>query len=484
MDTTSAIVHPEPTHVIVYETPDIYTVEPTTITVTAVETLCATDLDDSKDGCQTLTPGTYSAPEHTVTITETSQTYICPYTVVEPKPTDVKHESATPEPTHVIVYETPDVYTVEPTTITVTAVETLCAKETEHSDDGCQTLTPGTYGAPEHTVTITETSQTYICPYTLVHPKPTEQPEPTSVHEPEPKPTKHFKPEHKQVTPSKPEEPKKEEKPKGSGHADIQPNGKRWAMTYTPYTRDGQCKSSGEVDTDISAIASKGFTAVRLYATDCDALENIGNACAKYSVRMIIGVFIDAAGISASGEQVEQIMSWGRWDMVEMFVIGNEAVFNGYCSAAELAGFISEVKSRARSAGYDGPCTTAETINVLEADGATICDVVDVFGANLHPFFNPEVTAEQAGSFVEKQMEIISSLCPNKEAYNLECGWPSAGNPNGAAVPGAENQKKAVFDVLERMGEKTCILSFDNDDWKDAGEFGVENHYGTINIFT
>ena len=389
---------------------------------------------------------------------------------------------------------------MEPTTITVTAVETLCATDLDDSKDGCQTLTPGTYGAPEHTVTITETSQTYICPYTIVHPEPTEHPETTSVHEPKPEstehpettsvheskpePTKHVETEHKQVIPSKPEERKKEDKPEGSGHAEIQPKGNRWAITYTPYTRDGQCKSSGEVDTDISKIASKGFTAVRLYATDCDALENIGNACEKHSVKMIIGVFIDAAGISASGEQVEQIMSWGRWEMVEMFVIGNEAVFNGYCSASELAGFISEVKTRARSAGYDGPCTTAETINVLEADGATICDVVDVFGANLHPFFNPEVTADQAGSFVEKQMEIVSSLCPNKDAYNLECGWPSAGNPNGAAMPGAENQKKAVLDVMSRMGDKTVILSFDNDDWKDAGEFGVENHYGSINVFT
>ena len=424
--------------------------------------------------------------------------------VVPVSPThEVVHEIPSPEPTHVVVYETPDIYTVEPTTITVTAVETLCPNDVDDTKDGCQTLTPGTYGAPEHTVTITKTSQTYICPYTVVEPSPTEvkheeptehvEPAPAPEEpkdepkeelkeepkpaEPKPEPVKQLEPVNKQVVSEKPEEPK------GSGHAGISPNGKRWAMTYTPYTRDGQCKSSGEVDSDISKIASKGFTAVRLYATDCDALENIGNACEKHSVKMIIGVFIDSAGISAAGEQVEQIMSWGRWEMVEMFVIGNEAVFNGFCSASELAGFIAQVKSRARSAGYDGPCTTAETLNVLEVDGATLCEAVDVFGANLHPFFNPEVTADQAGSFIERQMEIVSSLCPDKEVFNLECGWPSAGNANGAAEPGADNQKTAVLDVLERLGEKTVFLSFDNDDWKDPGEFGVENHYGCIDVF-
>ena len=423
--------------------------------------------------------------------------HVSPSPVAPAETHEVVHEEPSVS-SHVVVYETPDIYTVEPTTITVTAVETLCPGDLDDTHEGCQTLTPGTYGAPEHTVTITQTSQTYICPYTIVEPakheEPTEHPAPAPVvveHPEEPKeepkpvepkpvePVKPFEPEHKQLVAEKPEEPKE---PTGTSHAEISPNGKKWAITYTPYTRSGECKSSGEVDSDISTISGKGFTAVRLYATDCDALQNIGNACEKHGVKMIIGVFIDAAGISAAGEQVEQIMSWGRWEMVEMFVIGNEAVFNGYCSASELAGFIKQVKARARSAGYDGPCTTAETLNVLENDGATLCEVVDVFGANLHPFFNPEVTADEAGAFVEKQMEIVASLCPNKEVYNLECGWPSAGNANGAAVPGAENQKKAVMDVMTRKGERTVLFSFDNDDWKDDGEFGVEKHYGLINV--
>ena len=453
------VAAPPPSHAIVYDVPDIYTVAPTTITVTATEVICP----EEPDSCQTLTPAVYAAPEHTVTITKTSQTYVCPYTPV--------HEEA-PVDTGASV-EAPIEHVEE------APVEHVEEAPVEHVEEPVEHVEEAPAPVEEH---VEEPDVVHV---EEVAEEPEEPKEPVAVYE-EPKaetPKVETEPEivHVQTEPQ-PEPVKEEEKPEESHesgkHAEIKPNGNRWAMTYTPYTKDGQCSTAEQVDSEISVIASKGFTAVRLYATDCDALKSIGDACEKHGLKMIIGVFIDSAGIGAAGEQVEQIMSWGQWHLVEMFVIGNEALFNGYCTAGELAAFIKEVKQKARSAGYNGPCTTAETLNVLESDGATLCDAIDVLGANLHPFFNPSVSAEDAGDFVQSQIEIARGICPGKEPYNLECGWPNNGNANGAAVPGRAEQRRAINDILDKIGQITVVLSCRDDDWKGDGAHGVESHWG------
>ncbi|KAF2093135.1 glycoside hydrolase [Rhizodiscina lignyota] len=257
-------------------------------------------------------------------------------------------------------------------------------------------------------------------------------------------------------------------------------------MSYTPYTTTGACKTADEVNSDIAQIASIGFSSVRLYATDCSGLPNVGGACKNHGLKLIAGIFIDESGISKASEQVSDITSWGNqgnWDTIEMIVIGNEAIFNNYCTAEELAGFITSTKETLKSAGYTGPCTTTEPLGTLMANKGAICGVVDVVAANIQPFFNAAVSASDAGSFVASQLELTGEQCPGKTAYNLECGWPSNGSPNGEAVPGPEQQKEAIGGVLgSSAASHTVIFSFENDAWKGSGDYGVEPYFGCADI--
>lgn len=258
-------------------------------------------------------------------------------------------------------------------------------------------------------------------------------------------------------------------------------------MTYTPYSSSGGCKSADDVSKDIAGIKSKGFTTVRLYATDCSGIENIGAACKEQGLNMILGVYIDSEGISKAREQVSTITTWGKtngWGKVEMVVVGNEAVFNNYCTASELAEFIQEVKSSFKAAGYTGPCTTTEPLNIIQENADTICGACDVIGANIHPFFNTAIDASGAGDFVSSQLALVKSVCGgSKEAYNLETGWPSAGDANGAAVPGVSQQKTAVDGIIASAGSKSAIFSYENDSWKSPGNLGVEQYWGCADIF-
>ena len=267
----------------------------------------------------------------------------------------------------------------------------------------------------------------------------------------------------------------------------ITPNGDKWAFCYTPYANDGQCKTADAVAKDVASIKAKGFTSVRLYATDCDGPQNVGKAAAEHGLRLILGIWVDASGIGANTDkQIETLTQWGKdqWDLVEMVVAGNEAMFYGYTNAEGLAAFVNDVRSKFRAAGFNGPVGTSEVPGSFIDNAAVLCPAVDYAGANIHPFFTATVSADGAGDFVAKVLDNVAAACNHeKEAYNLESGWPSLGSPNGMAIPGAEDQKVAIKSIMEKAGGKTAVFSYENDAWKAPGQFGVEQHWGCADLF-
>lgn len=199
-----------------------------------------------------------------------------------------------------------------------------------------------------------------------------------------------------------------------------------------------------------------------------------------------MGIYIDDTGVTGSAaSQVTAIASWAKWDLVDMFVVGNEAVFNGYCTASELVSFIQSTKSTFNAAGYTGTYTTAEPLNIVYelVDTAGFCDSIDFVGGNYHPFFNSDVEASGAGAFVSAQLAIADGLCSGKTGINLETGWPSEGSCNGVACPSVANQKIAVDSIVSQAGANSVVFSYQNDLWKALGEFDCEQSWGLINLF-
>jgi len=238
---------------------------------------------------------------------------------------------------------------------------------------------------------------------------------------------------------------------------------------------------------DIAAIAASGYSSVRIYASVCSGLVNVGAACEAHGLKMIIGVFIDETGIgggSGAAEDVTAILAWGKWSLVELIVIGNEAVFNNYCSASELAGFISSTKSSFKSAGYSGPCTTTEPLDVLQANTGALCEVLDLVGCNIHPYFNGAVLPSDAGKFVKGQLDLVDALCAGKTGITLETGWPHSGNPNGVSIPSTANQLAALESIAEVVGGKSVVLSYFDDSWKmsNPGACNCEPYFGISEI--
>ncbi|KAF9633389.1 Glycoside hydrolase subgroup catalytic core [Lasiodiplodia theobromae] len=479
---------PAPTPVVTtYATPGTYTIPATTITVHDTTTVCGATTTS-------LTPGvnTYGG---VITSVVTATTITCPYATVETA------ESTTTSVIRTTTYTCPagGEYTIVPPYTTSVPEGTVTHFPTP------ATYTPGTYTAPEQTVTITKTNDVYVCPAaTPLGGAPSGSSPatatPTSVVDgvvgnPSSTPAPASSTPAGAVgtpsasTPAASSTPASSTPVKGAGG--FTHNGNQWAMTYTPYSSDGSCRDASGVLSDLKDIKSKGFTTIRLYATDCNGLKTVGDACEEVGLRMIIGIFVKETGLSGSdvSEQVTDIIEWGtsgKWSLVDLVVVGNEAVFNGYCTASELASFISSFKSKITSAGLSlTKITTTETLNILQgSDFSALCDVIDVIGVNVQPYFNSECTADKAGDFVVSQMELAKKACPNiPDVLNLESGWPHQGSANGAASASGDEQATAIKSIIEKAGTNSVIFSYGDDGWKSAGQFGVEQYFGCASQF-
>lgn len=266
-------------------------------------------------------------------------------------------------------------------------------------------------------------------------------------------------------------------------------NTSQWAITYTPYNDDETCKSPAQINTDIATIAAKGFTTLRLHATDCSALPHIGTTALTNNLTLILGIHIDDnPALTTANAQLFDIISWATtnanaWYGVEMLVVGNEAIFNADITAPSLSTYLNHTRAQLRAAGYTGPVTKTEPVAIIAEHAPLLCAAIDIAAANIQPFFHAEISAETAGVYVAEQLDVLEGVCAGLEAVNLETGWPRRGRRNGVAVPGVEEQGVAMRGILGGSGGRSVVLGFGDDGWKDEGEFGVEGSWGCGHLF-
>jgi len=491
--------------VVTYPQPGTYTIPAKTKVITATETAVYPETT-------VLVPGKTETYGGITTVVETETVVTCPYVAVETS------GGVTLSKVYETVYECPTAgtYTI--------GAHTTVPTETTTIEYGVPTeYAPGTYVQPEITTTITKTDVVVTCPYETIHPTPVyEEPKETPVYEKpaveEPVYTPKETPVKPKETPVKPKEtpvytpketpvktpeydetvkkePKEEptytpkpttaqKKPTKSAEVPKKTatpktptggSGKYWAITYSPFSDDHGCKSAEDIASDIADIASKGFSNVRIYSTECYGLKNIGKACRENGIGMIVGLFIKDGGISTSAQDLKDLIAWNGWDLVKAVIVGNEAIFNNYVTAGGLVEYISTVRQALKDGpGYTGPISTAETVGALESH-PELCAAVDFVGVNIQPYFDGGRTSSEAGAFLKSQLQAAEKVCGGKEGYILEAGWPSAGKSNGKAIASPEDQKIAVTSYEKNAPGHVSYFTYRNDGWKSPG---IEQNFG------
>ncbi|CAK7263594.1 hypothetical protein SEPCBS57363_000639 [Sporothrix epigloea] len=440
-------------------TPGTYTFAATTVVVTETTTVCGGSTTSVPAGTHTLGGVT--------TVVETETTVVCPVATTSTLPNGVV-TSIIEEITYVC--PSAGTYTIGPVT-------TVCATETVVVVPVVTSFVPGTYTRPAVVTTVTVTDVVVYCPFSI----PTVAPAP-------PPPVQTTIKKVAPAPPAKTSAAAPKPKPKSSTPATIGGSGDQWAITYTPYTVTGGCKSSAQVLVDIQEIKAKGFTTVRVYSTDCDTLPSVGAACESVGLKIIIGVFIGEVGCDNANpdvaSQIAAIKAWGKWELVELVVVGNEAGNQGFCTPGQLKELIVEVKEIIVEAGCTVPVTTTDTVNTWQDTNfsGVLCEVVDVVACNSHAYFNAETTPAQAGAFVSSQLEIVKGIC-GLEGYVMESGWPSSCVANGVATCSVSDQATAISSLKEALGHSIVFFSYSNDAWKDDGACACEQHWGCGQLF-
>lgn len=248
-------------------------------------------------------------------------------------------------------------------------------------------------------------------------------------------------------------------------------------ITYSPYTKSGQCKTASEVASDIAKL--KGYGLIRLYSVDCSGIQNVVSAM-SYSQKLYLGVWsIDNLDNDLS-LMAEQVNSGSRgWNAVHTVAIGNELVNAGTKTASQVADAVKEARQwfKLNASSYNGYIVTVDTLAAVMND-ASMCDISDYLAVNCHPYFSG-VDALTSGTWLKSQVASLKSHCNNgKDILVTESGWPSYGNTVGLAVPSLQNQFDAIQNLGNVMGLQVIMFTMYNDYWKDPGSWNVEQHWG------
>ncbi|GBL50354.1 hypothetical_protein [Candidozyma auris] len=248
-------------------------------------------------------------------------------------------------------------------------------------------------------------------------------------------------------------------------------------ITYSPYTKSGQCKTASEVASDIAKLRS--FNLIRLYSVDCSGIQNVVSAMSS-SQKLYLGVWSIDNLDSDLSNMAQQVNSGSRgWNAVHTVAIGNELVNAGTKTASQVRNAVNEARQwfKSNAPSYNGYIVTVDTLAAVMAD-SSMCDISDYLAVNCHPYFSG-VEASTSGSWLKQQVAQLRSHCNNgKDILVTESGWPSFGNTVGEAVPSLQNQFSAVRSLGNVMGSEVIMFTMYNDYWKNPGSWNVEQHWG------
>lgn len=270
--------------------------------------------------------------------------------------------------------------------------------------------------------------------------------------------------------------------PGGNGLPSKASNGSASGVAYAPYNADGSCKSAHQIMADFLAIAHGGFGLVRVYGVDCNQIPSVYAAAKKINLRVMYGLF----SLDNLGDQVATLTAGiqSDWSNVDTVSVGNELVNNGQAQPSQIQAALAAAKQLLASAGWTGPVVTVDTFIAALAH-PELCSSSDYCAVNIHPFFDPNTPAEQAGTFVLNQIQNLRTALGNPTARIrvTESGWPWQGLANGLAVPGVDQQAAAIASIRAAFAdnpEDVFLFSAFNDRWKVAAPetFNAEQFWG------
>lgn len=248
-------------------------------------------------------------------------------------------------------------------------------------------------------------------------------------------------------------------------------------ITYSPYTDSGSCKSESTIQSDIKELSD--FDIIRVYAPDCSCVSAIMGSMGS-NQKIFAGLYyMDSLSTDINTLATQVKASSQGWDGIYAVAVGNEWVNSGTYSASEVASAVSSGRSELQNQGYSGSVVTVDTIPAYENNNE-LCEATDFIAANSHAYWDGNVDASDAGSWLQEQISNVKSACGgSKSVLITETGWPTKGDTYGSkGVPSSANQLACIKSIAETVPDQVIFFTAFNDLWKQPGSENCEQYWG------
>lgn len=266
-------------------------------------------------------------------------------------------------------------------------------------------------------------------------------------------------------------------------------------VDYGPYRLVGQAPGSDIPDAqlvaDLQQIAQK-FNWIKTYGSD-PVLAKIVPLIQAHNInlKVAVGIYEDDANRSGTIAQINTAIAQAQAypGIVRMVVVGNECIIGEAPSVphpVSLSTLIADLDTVKMNVPFTTTVTTGLTYQAgidLGSSTSSLLGHVDNVMVNIYPFYGGVAIGQSVQNLVDG---IQSFGSYGKPVWVGETGWPSAGDPIGAAIPSVANEETFIKGVIDRMqnpqpGDPACegVYLFEayDEPWKtEEGTIGP--HWG------
>lgn len=205
--------------------------------------------------------------------------------------------------------------------------------------------------------------------------------------------------------------------------------------------------------------------------------------CADAQVRCWAGAWISGDRAADDLECELLVRAATRFpDTVEAVLVGNEALLRGDVDETTLWRRAANVRRSLRRADVETRVGIAEPWRVWLEHRELANGILDVVVVHVHPYWDG-VDVADAPRYTLEKLDAVRAIVDESDTLVVlgEFGWPTAGDPNGAAVPGPDHAARYFGELLpqlEARGRPYFAFEMWDEAWKADAEGQVGSHWG------
>ncbi|MFC3880349.1 glycosyl hydrolase family 17 protein [Algoriphagus namhaensis] len=213
---------------------------------------------------------------------------------------------------------------------------------------------------------------------------------------------------------------------------------------------------------------------IRSFSTT-EGNELIPKVARELGIKTMVGAWL-GDDPETNRKEVANLIELVNQGLVDIAAVGNEVLYRGDLTEAELLEYIHEVKSKIQKDVHVGYVDAYYEFH----DHPAVADACDVILANCYPFWEG-CPLEHSLLYMKEMFRIATEAGKGKRVIITETGWPDQGSNLRGAEPSTENAIKYFINAQQWSKEDGIELfyfsSFD-ESWKVGNEGDVGAFWG------